>query len=241
MDAPRALHAKVVEQLFRIAAMQEIDIRRAIIKHAMAMNALGINQGVSGNVSARCDAAMLITPSGLPYDTLTPDMIASMPLDGGGAWTGPLKPSSEWRFHLDIMNARPDAGAIVHTHANHCTAFSMLHQGLRATHYMIAAFGGPDVRCTAYAPYGTAELSALAVQGLSDRSAVILGNHGMITIGRDLDEAMWRAVELETLAKQTWLAMSIGAPVVLPDDEVMRTVERFKSYGLNAAKAGKSS
>ncbi len=214
----------------------EAASRRAVIAKARAMNALGLNEGTAGNVSARHGDAMLITPSGTPYDTLTPRMIARMALDGAGAWTGPLKPSSEWRFHLDIYRARPDAGAIVHTHATHCTAFAMLRRPLRATHYMIAAFGGPDVRCTDYAPYGTAELSALAVEGLRDRHAVLLGSHGMIVIGRDADEALWRAVELETLARQTYIATQMGEPVVLPDDEIMLTVERFRGYGLNATR-----
>jgi len=215
--------------------MRELELRRQIVKQARAMNALGVNQGSSGNVSARLGGAMLVTPSGVPYPTLTPKMIARLELDGGGAWTGPRKPSSEWRFHFDIYNARPDAGAVVHTHANYCVAFAMLRRPLRATHYMIAAFGGPDVRCVDYAPYGTPELSRLAVEGLRDRFGVLLGNHGMIVIGRDLDEAMARAVELETLAKQTWLASAIGTPAVLDDGEIMRTVERFKDYGLNAA------
>lgn len=219
--------------------MREIELRRAVIAQARQMNALGVNQGASGNVSARHGEAMLITPSGVPYDTLTPKMIARVSLDDGD-WVGPLKPSSEWRFHLDILNARPEAGAVVHTHATHCTAFAMLREPLRATHYMIAAFGGPDVRCTDYAPYGTAELSDLAVEGLRDRTAVLLGSHGMITIGRDLDEAMARAVELEALAKQTWIARTMGRPVVLPDDEIARTVERFKSYGPAAASAAKA-
>ena len=218
--------------------MRELQIRRDIIKHARSMNALGLNQGTSGNVSARHGDAMLITPSGVPYSDLTPQMIAAMKLDGCGAWDGPLKPSSEWRFHLDILNARPDAGAVVHTHANYCTAFSMLRQPLRATHYMIAALGGPDVRCTDYAPYGTQDLSDLAIAGLRDRNGVILGNHGMIAIGGDLAEAMWRAEELETLARQTWLAMAIGKPVILPDDEILRTVERFKTYGPKGAGLG---
>jgi len=214
--------------------MPALDLRRDIITHARAMNASGLNQGTSGNISVRVGKAMLITPSGVAYDKLTPRMIARMSLDGDGAWSGPKKPSSEWRFHLDILCARPDAGAVVHTHATYCTAMSMLRRPLRATHYMIAAFGGPDVRCVDYAPYGTSELSERAVAGLRDRTAVLLGSHGMIVIGRDLDDAMWRAVELETLARQTWTASLAGDPVVLPDDEIMRTVERFKSYGLNA-------
>jgi L-fuculose-phosphate aldolase len=220
----------------RQAMATEAEARRAVIAKARAMNALGLNEGTAGNVSVRQGDAMLITPSGAPYDSLTPAKIARMVLDGAGAWTGPLKPSSEWRFHLDIYRARPDAGAIVHTHATHCTAFAMLRRPLRATHYMIAAFGGPDVRCTDYAPYGTEALSTLAVEGLRDRNAVLLGSHGMIVIGRDADEALWRAVELETLARQTFIASQMGEPVVLPDDEITRTVERFKGYGLNATR-----
>ncbi len=207
------------------------DLRRQIIAQARAMNGLGINQGTSGNISARAGKFMLITPTATPYDALKPAMIARMKLDGGEAFSGPLKPSSEWRFHRDIYLARPDAGAVVHTHASYATALAMLRKDLRATHYMIAAFGGATVRCTDYAPYGTQALSDLVVAGLEDRTGVLLGSHGMIVIGRDLDEAMWRAVELETLCRQTWIASLAGEPAVLPDDEAMRTVERFKEYG----------
>ena len=213
--------------------MSEIELRKSIVAQARAMSALGINQGTSGNISARHSDTMLITPTATPYEATTPDMIARVALANGQA-SGPLQPSSEWRFHLDVYRARPDVGAMVHAHANYCTAFSMLRRPLRATHYMIAAFGGADVRCTDYAPYGTQELSDLVVEGLRDRTAVLLGSHGMIAVGDTLDRAMWRAVELETLAKQTWLATAIGKPVVLDDAEAMRTVERFKGYGAGA-------
>jgi L-fuculose-phosphate aldolase len=122
----------------------------------------------------------------------------------------------------------------VHTHATYCTVFSMLREEIPAAHYMIAAFGGPSIRCTDYAPYGTQALCDLALEGLRDRDAVLLGSHGMIVLGRDLKEAVWRAVELETLAKQVYLARAIGKPVILDDDEIMRTVERFKRYGQRA-------
>ncbi len=216
--------------------MSDFDLRRAIIATARSLEAQGLNRGTSGNVSARDRDAMLITPSGVAPAAMTPRSIARLPLDGGGAWTGAAKPSSEWRFHLDILSARSDAGAIVHTHATYCTALSMLREPLRATHYMIAAFGGPDVRCAGYATYGTQELSNLAVEALRDRFGVLLGSHGMIVIGRDLEEAAWRAVELEALAQQTWIARLAGTPVILPDDEVARVVERFSAYGLNAAR-----
>jgi L-fuculose-phosphate aldolase len=167
---------------------------------------------------------------------LRPGLIARMDLDAAdGTYEGPRPPSSEWRFHRDILRARPDVGAIVHAHSTYATVFSMLRRPIPATHYMIAAFGGPEIRCTDYAPYGTPELSTLVVAGLEGRHGVLLGSHGMIAVGVDLAQAMWRAVELETLARMTYLAMAIGTPVILPDNEIERTVERFKRYGSHTA------
>lgn len=212
--------------------MKEKELRAAIVAQCRAMNASGLNQGTSGNISARFGETMLITPSAIPYEAMRPEMIALMPLDGDyGAWSGPHAPSTEWRFHLDIMRSRPDVGAIVHCHAAYATALSMLHKPILAAHYMIAAFGGPTVRCTGYAPYGTKELSELAVAGLEARNGVLLGNHGLIAVGQTLTQAMWRASELETLAKMYLLALTIGEPAILSDEEIMRTVERFKTYG----------
>jgi L-fuculose-phosphate aldolase len=213
--------------------MQEHDLRLAIVAHARALNGLGINQGTSGNLSARCGAAILITPSGMAYEAIEPGMIALVPLAGeDGVWSGPLRPSSEWRFHRDILRARPDVGAIIHTHAPYATALAMLRKPIPAAHYMIAAFGGPTIRCTDYAPFGTQELSDLAVTGLKDRHGVLLGSHGMITTGADLEQALWRAVELEALAKMYHMALVLGTPAILPDDEVALLVERFKTYGV---------
>jgi L-fuculose-phosphate aldolase len=212
--------------------MNEHELRQALVENCLELERLKINQGMAGNLSARSGESMLITPTGVPYDKLVPAMIARMPIETDyGAWSGPLAPSSEWRMHLDIMRARPDVGAVVHTHAIYATTLSLFQKPIPAVHYMIAAFGGPTVRCTKYAPFGTKELSELAIDGLADRHAVLLGQHGMLTTGRDLQEAMWRAVELETLAKMYALAFGVGHPLILPDDEVMRIVERFKFYG----------
>jgi L-fuculose-phosphate aldolase len=217
--------------------MNEKELRQAIIAACKELERLGVNQGTAGNVSVRIDDHLLITPSGVPYDQMAPESIARMPLQGEyGAWEGPLRPSSEWRMHLDIMLARPDARAIIHTHSMYATTLAMLRKPIPAAHYMIAAFGGPSVRCTDYAPYGTKELSDLAVEGLTERSGVLLGNHGMIVLADELGHAIWKAVELETLAKMYYLALGVGEPVLLSGDEVMRTVERFKSYGYNPPK-----
>lgn len=215
--------------------MDEHEGRATVVAAARELDRLGLNHGSAGNVSLRLGDALLITPSGASVDTLTPEMIARMPIDGpDGAWEGPLSPSSEWRFHLDILRARPETGAVVHTHSPFATTLAVLRREIPAVHYMIAAFGGPNVRCVDYAPYGTAALSALAVEGLHDREAVLLANHGAITIGADMRRAVWRALELEALARVYWQSTLMGAPVILPDDEIMRTVARFRNYGPQA-------
>ena len=213
--------------------MDETTLRSEIVDAARSMNALGINQGTSGNISARLGGAMLITPSATPYEQMRPEDIAAMPLDGErGAWTGPLKPSTEWRFHLDILQGQPDAGAVVHTHATYCTTLAILRRPIPAVHYMIAAFGGTDVRCAPYATYGTAELAAHTLAALEGRNACLLANHGMVVVGATLAKAMWLAVELEALARQYCLSLQAGQPHVLSDAEIADTAKSFSTYGL---------
>jgi len=207
-------------------------VRQSIVEAARSLDALGLTQGTSGNVSQRWEDGLLITPSGLPYARMSPDDIVFMRLDG--THEHPLKPSSEWRFHRDILAARPEVNAVVHAHPIHCTAFAMCRREIPAVHYMIAAAGGPTVRCAPYATFGTEELSAHALAALEDRTCCLLANHGMIATGPDLEKALWLAVELETLCRQYAVALQVGTPVVLPDDEIARNVEKFKSYGLKA-------
>lgn len=210
----------------------EARLRQAIIEKARWMNASGLNQGTSGNISARLGERVLITPSATPYDDMRPDMIASMPLDGTGAWEGPLKPSSEWRFHLAIMGARPEIGAIVHTHSTFATALSMARKPIPPCHYMIALFGGSDIRCAHYATFGTEILSRNVLAALEGRSGCLLANHGMIAVGPDLERAMWLAVELETLARQYCQSVAVGGPVLLTEAEVEESRRAFSGYGL---------
>ncbi|AWN37059.1 class II aldolase/adducin family protein [Methylobacterium radiodurans] len=207
-------------------------IRQSIVEAARSLDALGLTQGTSGNVSLRHADGLLITPSGLPYARMSPDDIVFMRLDG--TYEHPLKPSSEWRFHRDILARRPEVNAVVHAHPIYCTAFAMCRREIPAVHYMIAAAGGPTVRCAPYATFGTEELSAHALAALEDRTCCLLANHGMIATGPDLEKALWLAVELETLCRQYAVALQVGTPVVLPDDEIARNVEKFRSYGLKA-------
>ena len=207
----------------------EFAVRSAIVAAARSMNALGINQGTSGNVSVRWEDGLLVTPSGVPYAQMEADDIVHLYMDGG--YDHDLAPSSEWRFHRDILQARPELGAVVHAHPTYCTAFAICGMEVPAIHYMIAAAGGPTVRCAGYAPYGTAELSQLALDALEGRTCCLLANHGMIAAGPNLDKALWLAVELEALCRQYAVALQVGKPMVLPDEEIARTVERFKAYG----------
>ena len=212
-------------------------LRRALAEASRDLVRLGLNQGTAGNISVRHGEAMLITPSGRMPERTGPEMMAAMALAGDTdppAWHGPNRPSSEWRLHRDILRHRADVGAVVHTHSLYATVLATQHREIPAVHYMIAAFGGPRIRCTPYVPFGTQALSDLILEHLGTRHAVLLGNHGMVATGRDLEQAMWRAAELETLAKLTVVAGATGTPVLLSDDEIARTIERFSDYGLAA-------
>lgn len=209
--------------------MTEQETRAEIVAEARRMNALGINQGTSGNISVRHKEGMLITPSAIPYDEMRPDQI--VPMDFDGAWTGACKPSTEWRFHLDILRARPDAGAVVHTHAIFCTTLAIARRDIPACHYMIGLFGGDSVRCAPYATFGTAELAAHALRALEDRCACLLANHGMIVMGATLARAMWLAVELEALAKQYCHSLAIGGGTMLTAADMADARRSFQGYG----------
>ena len=159
------------------------------------MNALGINRGTSGNLSVRIAGGLLITPSGVPYDSLRPGKIVAMQIDG--SHTGAWEPSSEWRLHRDIYRARENTGAVVHAHPGFATALACLRRGIPAFHYMIAVAGGSDIRCAPYATFGTQALSDGALQALDGRTACLLANHGMVCLGSDLAAALALAVEVE--------------------------------------------
>ena len=214
------------------AGPNESQLRRAIIAKARLMNASGLTRGTAGNISARFGDRMLITPSAIPYETLKPAMLAAMPLDGNGEWAGSHKPSTEWPFHSAIYRARSDAGAVVHTHSAFATVLSIARRPIRACHYMIAAFGGSNVRCADYATSGSAELSQAVLPALEGRNACLLANHGAVAVGTDLDEAMWLAETLETISEHYYRALLIGGPILLSERDVSEMRDRMRSYGV---------
>ncbi len=209
-------------------------LREEIIRTSLKMNTLGINQGKSGNVSARIDDRFLITPTGIPYENTKPEQIVAMRMDG--THEGDTLPSSEWRFHRDIYAAREDVHAIVHTHATFATTLACMDRAIPPFHYMVAAAGGMDIRCAPYATFGSQALSELAVAALVDRNACLLSHHGMIACGATLEKALALAVEVESLARMYWQALQIGEPTHLSDEEMVVVLEKFKTYGQQGAR-----
>lgn len=205
--------------------------RQAIIDACRRMNALGINQGTSGNVSVRHGQGLLITPTGVPYDAMSVEQMVFMEMDG--SFAPGQKPSSEWRFHLDILRTRDDVNAVVHAHPPYATVLAIMGMEIPAVHYMIAAAGGDTIRCARYATFGTAELSGYALNALEGRLACLLDHHGMIALGSSLDKALWLAVEVENLARQYHGCLQIGKPPLLTSAEIERVRQKFAGYGLS--------
>jgi L-fuculose-phosphate aldolase len=203
--------------------------RQSIIDACLQMNRLGINQGTSGNISLRHEEGMLITPTSTPYEAMKPAQIVLMNLEG--SFDAKQRPSSEWRFHRDILKARPDVNAVVHAHPPYATILAIMGLSIPPIHYMIACAGGDTIRCSPYATFGTQELSQHAVTALEGRSACLLAHHGMIAIGPSLAKAMWLAVEVETLARQYHGCLQIGTPPLLPKAEIENVRTRMAGYG----------
>jgi L-fuculose-phosphate aldolase len=205
--------------------------RQSIIDACLRMNALGINQGTSGNISLRHGDGMLITPTSIPYEAITPEQIVFMRLDG--TVEPGSRPSSEWRFHLDILKARAEINAVVHAHPPYATTLAIMGRDIPPVHYMVAAAGGDSIRCAPYATFGTEELSRHAVTALQDRLACLLAHHGMIATGASLDRAMWLAVEVETLARQYHGCLQLGTPPLLSTSEIEKVRAKMAGYGIS--------
>jgi len=212
------------------ADMTDDSRRAALVVACRELARSGLSHGNSGNVSLRRDRQrFFVTPTGAGFDAVSADDIPLMDLDGH--WFGRRRPSSEWRFHRDIFRSRPEVGAIVHTHSRHVVALACTGRGIPAFHYMVAVAGGADIRCAPYFTFGTQELSAAAIAALQDRTACLLANHGCIAMGADLRTAVTLAGEVENLAAQYCVALTLGAVRILDDAEMSRVIEKFRTYG----------
>jgi L-fuculose-phosphate aldolase len=212
-----------------VTAASEWEVRNAVVGIYQELSRLGLNVAAAGNVSARFGPGMLITPTGCVAETLKPADLVSTRFEGTSA--GKLKPSSEWAMHAEVYVRVAEAHAIVHAHADHCVALSCLRKPIPAFHYMVHAFGGAEIPCVDYHPFGTRELGAAAGAALEARSACLLANHGMLARGASLRAALDSAILLEALARQYVLALSVGTPTLLTGEEMADVARRFADYG----------
>jgi len=208
--------------------------RRAVIETALSMSRSGLSPGRSGNVSCRWKGGMLITPSGMAYERIKPRDIVFVSGKGAVGTGAVRKPSSEWRFHLAAYRARPDIRAVVHTHSMHATVLACGHRPIPAFHYMVAVAGGNDIPLVPYDTFGTEALAEHVAAGLAQRNACLMANHGQIAVGADLASALELAHEVEVLAEQYVKVLAVGEAHILPDEEMARVLERFKTYGQRA-------
>jgi L-fuculose-phosphate aldolase len=223
----------VPEPWRRSVRAEEVPAWEELVATARRTVSDGLVVGTSGNVSVRVGDTVLVTPSGVPYDRLTPDDVTGVDLDGRQV-LGSLVPTSELPMHLAIYRTT-DAGAVVHTHAVHATAVSTLVPELPAIHYMSGALGGA-VRVAPYAAYGTEELAENMLHALADRSGCLLRNHGTITYGTTLDQAYDRTAQLEWMCRLWLTASSVPglAPTLLSPEQVAEAGERLRGYGQRA-------
>lgn len=214
-------------------------LRDDLVATARRMSDLGLTPGTSGNASVRTTSGLLVTPSGIPYHDIIPDDLVEIRSDGM-IRPGQRIPSSEWHLHRDVMAARDDCEAIVHTHSLYCTTIACLRRPIPAIHYMIALAGSDEIPCADYATYGTPELATNVVRALADGRASLMANHGMVALGDSLKSALRLAAEIETLAAQFWHAIQAGTPHILDRDEIALVRAKFGDYGQQRPRAKRS-
>ncbi len=208
----------------------ENELRQQIVDHAKRFSLEKLTAGKSGNISVRFGNACLITPSAVEYESLTIDDIVLIDF-AGQLIRAHHQPSSEWHFHCGIYKSRADVESVVHTHSTYCTALACAHEKIPAFHYMVAMAGGNDIPLVPYQLFGTEELSSAVIDGLSQRNACLLANHGLVTVGDSLKNSFNLAMEVEQLAEQYCTVKKIGKPKLLNDEEMKLVIEKFKHYG----------
>ena len=206
---------------------ERLDLCNEIINTCIKMESSGINQGTSGNVSVRYKNGFLITPTSLPYNEMSPEDIVEM--DWNGEYLG-RRPSSEWRFHRDILKSRDDVNVVLHCHSINATAVACHKKNIPAFHYIVGLAGGKDIKCADYATFGTEELSNNVIKALENRSACLMSNHGQVAFGKNLDSAFELAQEIENICHQYTIALKLGKPKILSFEEMKKVLDKAKNY-----------
>jgi L-fuculose-phosphate aldolase len=207
-----------------------IELRESLIELTLELDRLSLNRGTSGNCSIRSQHGFIVTPSGICNPELTTESIVEMDLEGKVLGSG--NPSSEWRFHKDILKAYPQVSVVIHAHSDYAAALSCFREDVPAFHYMVAVAGGDSIKCSPYALFGSQDLSDNVLEALRGRKACLMSNHGMIVIGETPSKALALSIEVETLCKHYLLAAQKGTPILLSKTEMREVLEKFKNYGV---------
>jgi L-fuculose-phosphate aldolase len=213
-----------------MSGADESKLRIQLVEVMQAMDARGLNRGTSGNVSARLGDGMLVTPSGVPPERLSPEAMVYVGADDRIP-DGQLKPSSEWRMHMQILRRRPDVGGVVHCHSRHATILACAGRPIPAVHYMVGVSGGSSVPVAPYATFGSEGLADAVVEALSGRNAALMANHGQIAVAPTLKHALLIAEEIEEQAAVYWGCLAIGGPNLLSEPQMDEIMLKFRSYG----------
>lgn len=209
--------------------------RELVVEHCRMLATHKLTKGTGGNISAldREKKLFAISPSGMDYFVMQPEDVVVLDLDGKTV-DGARTPSSEMDMHRLLYVDREDINAVVHAHSTFATTLACLHWSLPALHYLIGFAGGDGVRCTPYAPFGSPELAEIARDGMRGRYAVLLGNHGLLAAGPNMQYAFNAAEEIEFVCELHWRAKSVGDPVILSEEDMNVVLEKFKTYGQRA-------
>jgi len=205
--------------------------RKAVVRFGLKMVESGLTTGTGGNLSIidRNSGRVAVSPSGIEYAGLQPEDVVLTDLDGN-ILDGDCKPSSELGFHLSLYRQRQDVQAVVHTHSPYATTMACLGWEIPAVHYLVG-FAGKKVPLAPYATFGTPELAGNVAENIGEYNALLLANHGLLAVGRNIDAAFAAAEEIEFVARIYYQTKSVGKPVILPEDEMEKVVEKFKTYG----------
>ncbi|SDL47754.1 L-fuculose 1-phosphate aldolase [Maridesulfovibrio ferrireducens] len=207
------------------------DERNSVVKYGRKMIEAGLTTGTGGNLSVlnREKGLIAISASGLNYLETTPADVVVMDLDGK-IHDSNRTPSSEAGFHTALYKHRTDINAVVHTHSVYASTVACLNMELPAVHYLVG-FAGNKVPLAPYATFGSPELAENVINTIENYNAVLLANHGLITVGAAIQNAFDAAEELELVARIYIQALSVGTPVIVPENEMNKVIEKFSTYG----------
>ncbi|MEL0125058.1 MAG: class II aldolase/adducin family protein [Alphaproteobacteria bacterium] len=202
--------------------------KKEIIDASKYLLQLQFNIGSEGNISYRQKNEIYITPSGIKTSNLKPKDISKVDLNG--KVLNKNKPSSEILLHTWIYRNHKDIRAVVHSHSKWASILSCMRISIPSFHYMVAEFGGNNIKCSKYATFGTEKLSRYVNDVLHKRKGCLIANHGQVTIGCNLEEAVDLSIALEKLSEQFYYLWITKQTKLLSDKEMRKIVKLFEDY-----------